>query len=549
MSTLYISVGQAGCQLGGEFWSIVASESTAAKSSFLDPQGKARCVFIDSEPKVVRSILRDGKGINGVPLRDIIRESNLVYDQPGRGNNWAFGYEGCKMSVADEIDTSMTEGGTLDENASLFARAMARIRHEVERMEWLGGIVVMHSISGGTGSGLGSRIIEGLRYLYPRTYILSACVGPYRHSDTILAPYNSVLSLAWLQRYTDGIVLLQNEDILKSLSSQAHIGPSPTKSGTGPTRKVSVGLMNSYMASCLSGLTFPIVTEEGAREFELADFVTSVCPMPSHKFIEPRCFPFLAGKKTMAAEHATWSHMATSLSSFVPRFDHGSSLPMTHSVLTSFSSSSILSSTVLNTFGSTTSGTSGTSGTSTAGSTAGGVAQESSGGGVSGMGSGVSLGMGSGSSSSSGLSGSGASRPIHSAMLYSVVRGESPDRFFAAQSAQMKKTLSQTYNPVGWNPFPWDWVVSSAQAFPTHKIPRMLTVAANRTNTSHFVEHVLHKAELMFEAKAYVHWYARYGVSAEILEDCFDILHDVVNDYLKWMPEHNNVHQPFGRTL
>eukprot|EP00736_Rhodelphis_marinus_P010208 Rmarinus@m.5972 len=221
MTCLFVFVGQCGCQLGAQFWSLVLSELVSVKSSFLDPSGRCRCVFVDSEPKVLTAVLRDTKGISGVRFRDVVREENVHVAQAGCGNNWAMGYSGQGYGVVSSNSKSSS-----DEPPSLYANAMESIRLEVERAGWLSGIIVIHSISGGTGAGLGSRLLEGLRFTYPRHYIMSVSVAPFHQSDTILGPYNATLALAASQTYADAVLMLQNEDILGALGGpQVSIRP------------------------------------------------------------------------------------------------------------------------------------------------------------------------------------------------------------------------------------------------------------------------------------------------------------------------------------
>ena len=42
-----------------------------------------------------------------------------------------------------------------------------------------------------------------------------------------------------------------------------------------------------------------------------------------------------------------------------------------------------------------------------------------------------------------------------------------------------------------------------------------VTVISNRTSISEPILHVLESAKLKFRSKAYLHWYAKYGVEAE----------------------------------
>ena len=62
------------------------------------------------------------------------------------------------------------------------------------------GTIVVHSLAGGTGSGLGSHLVEAIRDTYPLGHVMSAAVSPHASGDSPLQHYNSLLSLASLQR-------------------------------------------------------------------------------------------------------------------------------------------------------------------------------------------------------------------------------------------------------------------------------------------------------------------------------------------------------------
>ena len=59
---------------------------------------------------------------------------------------------------------------------------------------------MMHSLSGGTGSGLGSRLIEALRDEYGLGHLMSCAFAPHTSGESPLQHYNSLLTLATLQR-------------------------------------------------------------------------------------------------------------------------------------------------------------------------------------------------------------------------------------------------------------------------------------------------------------------------------------------------------------
>ena len=77
--------------------------------------------------------------------------------------------------------------------------------------------MLMHSLSGGTGSGLGTRLAEELRDLYPTHFLTSYPVAPFNHGEAGLQHYNSVMTMARLQDVADAVVITQNQEILKML--------------------------------------------------------------------------------------------------------------------------------------------------------------------------------------------------------------------------------------------------------------------------------------------------------------------------------------------
>ena len=78
-STLYLHVGQAGNEIGSAFWRLAAAEKPPKRWLF-DERGRARLVLVDTEPKVVRGVVRS-LGDERVHARCALVE------QSGRGNN------------------------------------------------------------------------------------------------------------------------------------------------------------------------------------------------------------------------------------------------------------------------------------------------------------------------------------------------------------------------------------------------------------------------------------------------------------------------------
>mmetsp|Transcript_3415 Transcript_3415/g.5777 ORF Transcript_3415/g.5777 Transcript_3415/m.5777 type:complete len:153 (-) Transcript_3415:950-1408(-) len=139
-------------------------------------------------------------------LQPLFPKQNLIYSQNGRGNNWALGFK------RDYVEDHASDG------FNLFEQTMEALRKEAERADFFLGSVIFHSLAGGTGSGLGSRIIEEFKDYFPNSYLMSACVWPSMSGDTPLQHYNSCFTLAHIQQNVDACLSFHNDQILKQLN-------------------------------------------------------------------------------------------------------------------------------------------------------------------------------------------------------------------------------------------------------------------------------------------------------------------------------------------
>jgi len=98
-----------------------------------------------------------------------------------------------------------------------------RVRMQVEHCDSLQGFFFLHSLGGGTGSGLGTYILTDLADLYPSVFKFSTCVFPSNDDDVITSPYNSMLALNELINSADCILPVDNQalfDIVQKVDSQ-----------------------------------------------------------------------------------------------------------------------------------------------------------------------------------------------------------------------------------------------------------------------------------------------------------------------------------------
>jgi len=82
----------------------------------------------------------------------------------------------------------------------------------------------MHSLGGGTGSGLGSLLMEKLREEYPDQIGFNFSVLPGStnggNSDTVVEPYNAVLSLNTLMENSNAVFPIENSALFRIATKQ-----------------------------------------------------------------------------------------------------------------------------------------------------------------------------------------------------------------------------------------------------------------------------------------------------------------------------------------
>lgn len=109
----------------------------------------------------------------------------------GAGNNWAKGHYTEGAEIADAIIDAM--------------------QRDAESSDCLQGFQLTHSLGGGTGSGLGTLLLAKMREEYPDRVIASYSVLPSpSSSDTVVEPYNCILSAHQLLENTEQTFVLDN---------------------------------------------------------------------------------------------------------------------------------------------------------------------------------------------------------------------------------------------------------------------------------------------------------------------------------------------------
>eukprot|EP00211_Chloroparvula_japonica_P002186 CAMPEP_0119118818 /NCGR_PEP_ID=MMETSP1310-20130426/572_1 /TAXON_ID=464262 /ORGANISM="Genus nov. species nov., Strain RCC2339" /LENGTH=463 /DNA_ID=CAMNT_0007108213 /DNA_START=91 /DNA_END=1482 /DNA_ORIENTATION=+ len=261
---VHIQAGQCGNQIGAKFWeTIVAEHGIDSKGEYVgtDEQqleranvyfneasgGKyvPRSVLVDLEPGVLDTI-REG------PIGSLFRPDNTVHAANGAGNNWAKGH--------------YTEG------AEMVEQVLEVVRKEAENCDCMQGFQLCHSLGGGTGSGLGTLILSKVREQYPDKMVSTFSVVPSpKVSDTVVEPYNAVLSMHQLLENADEVFCIDNEALYDICFKTLKLD-NPT-----------YGDLNKLVSQVMSGITcslrFP-----GQLNSDLRKIATNLIPFPRLHF-------------------------------------------------------------------------------------------------------------------------------------------------------------------------------------------------------------------------------------------------------------------------
>jgi tubulin gamma len=71
------------------------------------------------------------------------------------------------------------------------------------------GFMLTHSIAGGTGSGLGSYLLERLSDHFPKKLLHTYSVFP-GDGDVVVQPYNNLLATKRLVEHADSVIMVDN---------------------------------------------------------------------------------------------------------------------------------------------------------------------------------------------------------------------------------------------------------------------------------------------------------------------------------------------------
>lgn len=253
---IVIQIGQCGNNIGAKFWEALSAAfgidnrtgiQRAGKhddaNTFFAPHGgrlRPRAFFVDSDPN----------GLDTVKNSPICRgeyfgeqfSTQFISGTNDYGKNWAKGYVRNNWGLTDATE--------------LIDQVLDSVRTDTMQCDDLQGFIIMHSLGGGCGGGLGSALVSRLRLEYGDKIIMAFSVLPSRHiKESAVEPYNAHLSMIRLSQDADMVFCLDNERLYEICHNDHGIEQPAYKD------------MNNVATNVLMKLTAPLagLQQEGGK--------------------------------------------------------------------------------------------------------------------------------------------------------------------------------------------------------------------------------------------------------------------------------------------
>lgn len=240
-----VHVGQCGNAIAGQVWSEQQGGLGKGFEREREEDGSTvpRAIQVDAEPKAVTNARRTAQRLN---------QCRRVTGQSGRGG--------------------MAAQGMVENRDGVLRESMDALRLEAEACDRIPDVVFTVGISGGTGAGLGARMVEEARLLLPEAPILVAAAMPREGCEAPMAPLNRVLTVPAMLHAADGMLMLPNGVLARERApDQARRLGSSLASSLAPCR-------GSPLAACAP----------------VRDIIAGVCPDPVARTVSVEPSP---GKK------------------------------------------------------------------------------------------------------------------------------------------------------------------------------------------------------------------------------------------------------------
>ena len=265
-----IHIGQAGCQIGQDTWTLFCKEHCVEpngkrslemlQKSFVDPddtsynsffsethagQHVPRAIFVDTDPSTRNEILSESP--------DLFHPENVLgYKQDCKNNFFEGRFMASHLKVKEDV--------------------LDRVRLQVDLCSNLQGFFVFHAFGGGTGSGIGCEILHDLHEAFDKKVIFQPIVFPSRQfASSMVEPYNCIFSTFYTRDVVDVTMMLDNQAVYQMVESKQCI--------KNPDFHHVNRLIAQTISACTTSLRF-----EAQLSAKMTEIVTNLVPSKEFRY-------------------------------------------------------------------------------------------------------------------------------------------------------------------------------------------------------------------------------------------------------------------------
>lgn len=161
-------------------------------------------------------------------------------------------------------------------------------------------------MGGGTGSGVGSFILEMLADNFPDVYRFSTVVFPSADDDVITSPYNSILALSKLNEFADCILPAENQALISiierinKLQNVRKLSESVAEMSLLPKKAATFDKINNIVATMMLNMTSSM-RFEGELNMDINEISMNLVPFPRMNCLMPALSPLYIDKDSRVA--------------------------------------------------------------------------------------------------------------------------------------------------------------------------------------------------------------------------------------------------------
>ncbi|PFH38651.1 tubulin/FtsZ family, GTPase domain-containing protein [Besnoitia besnoiti] len=292
-----VQCGQAGEQLGSTFWELLLAEHGLTYEGGIGDhnvpdgcQNNVDCFFYEAHTgrRVPRSAMIDldtavQSTIDRSPMRHLFDYTYFVSNKEDASSNYARGYIGVGRAVMRETNEA--------------------IRRQAEMCDSLQCFFLCRSLGGGTGSGLGSLVLESIADEFGKKYLLDTVVWPSEsQTSSVVEPYNAMLAVPAMSSHSSAALLFDNAALFGVCRNLLNV------------EAVFYTNLNQLVAQVLSAVTLS-TRFEGSLNSTVEQTLVNTVPYPEVNFLTASLAP-LANRRRYRYERASTKDIT--MESFLP---------------------------------------------------------------------------------------------------------------------------------------------------------------------------------------------------------------------------------------